>query len=180
MNNREDPNRPRLSGREYNAIRELFGLMSALEKYMSLLKRRAQLQPGCWRDLRLVETKLERGLEGLLRTLPAEKLTQVQKDLQNTQVTVEVKPPAGLPRKMAESFSYIPTQPLEKLIKHVMDYECSMCEKSEKEGRKCKWRQIIEDTFPYNLPQPDSEHCLFSWMGWVLGEDRTDKEGSAP
>lgn len=93
MSSRDDPNRPRLRGREYNAIRELFGLMSGLEKYMGLLKERAQLQPGCWRDLRLVEAKLEKGLEALLKTIPPDKLGQVQRDLDNTQVTVEVRPP---------------------------------------------------------------------------------------
>ena len=154
-----------LSGKEYAALQTMFATVSTLSVLMPVLEKRARMVPGLWRDLRLIQAKVDTAMEGILRTVPAEKLRHIRADISNVQLYIKVEPP-GLRRKV-DGFSYTPTPVLNELLSYVCEHECMMCDKSAKEARKCEIRRMIEGALPHETGNPDGEHCKYSDM--VLG-----------
>lgn len=159
-----------LSGNEYYALREIFGIISAFETSHGYLKERAQLKPGTYRDMMLVLKKSQHVLTELLRTIPAKKLGQIMAELKHTFVNVEVRPERGVMPKQTD-YVYVPAKALDDLIERVMDVECFACDKRGREIKKCPLRSMIEDTFPYDIPEPDNDGCKF--CGYHI--DREDR-----
>lgn len=151
-----------LTGNEYYAIREIFGMISALELGMGYLQERAHLKPGVWRDLKLVSAKAQSAVSELLRTVPRKKLEQITHDLEHTHVTVEIKPELKCVKPpQAENYVYVSALALDKLIDTVMQFECFACDKAGKDVKRCPVRKIIEDTFPYDFELDEDGGCVF-------------------
>lgn len=150
-----------LSGNEYYAIREIFAVISALDSALGYLKDRAKLTPGTWRDLCAVMKLSQKALDQLLRSVPVKKLVQIKSDIERTVVSVEVKPPHGVGLPKDPDFVCIPAPTLDYLIGIVMDIECFACEKRGREIKKCPIRPAIEDTFPFEIPEPENDGCKF-------------------
>lgn len=165
-----------LSGNEYYAIREIFGVISAYESSMNYLKDRAKLTPGVWRDLCLVLKKSQTALDDLLRTVPRKKLQQMKVDIENTVVSIEVRAPHSVKPKKAPDFACVPITALDNLIGRVMDIDCFACEKSEREIKKCPMKVLIEDTFAYEIPDPEDGRCKFCNFH-IDHDDRRYEEG---
>ena len=79
------------SERDYYATRELFGIVSTFNKCSGELERRVREIPGGWRDFRLIQTLSEKLLIGILRTVPQKKLAAIKRELDNTEVLVNVR-----------------------------------------------------------------------------------------
>ena len=163
MNGGQAEERWPLSGREYFAIRQLFAIVSSYEHSMTQLEKRAKAIPGAWRDLKMLSAKSENLIAALLRTVPANKLQQIQRELGSTTVTVEVKGAANSKLERG-AFQYVPCEALETLIQHMIDWECFSCEKCGKEAKKCPYRETIEACFPYEMSFKDKEYCAYSGM----------------
>ena len=151
-----------LSGNEYYAIREIFAVLSAYETSMEFLRDRAKLKPGVWRDMRLVSSKSQNIIAELMRTVPAKKLQLIMTELPNTYITVDVRPPRGAQPVKRPDYAYVPAAALDELICRVMDVDCFACEKRGRAIKKCPLRAMIEDTFPYDIPEPDNDGCKFA------------------
>lgn len=167
------PERTPLSSREYYSIREIFGIVSSYEKAMGWLEKRAKKLPGVWRDMNMISAKAQRVVAAMLSTVPAEKLKLIEKELDNTEVSVDVVR-RGLPQPKTDAFTYVPQEPLETLISGIVEHECVFCEKSKREAKKCPWCKAIEATYPYELPELNKEHCRFS--GFVIEHEGSDGE----
>lgn len=150
-----------LSGREYYSIRELFGMISALEYTMDDLKARAQLTPGTWRDMCLVMSKAKKVVDELLDTIPQRKLRMIRTDIENTVISVEVRAPHGAKPPRNPDYVCVPSKALDGLLERIVDIDCFACAKRGREIKKCQMRQLIEDTFPYDIPEPDNDGCKF-------------------
>lgn len=162
------PERIPLTGREYYALREMFGLISCYGKSLGYLEKRAKTLPGVWRDMHMISAKTERVIAALLSTVPTDKLRQIERELENTYVSVEVRRTV-IAQPEREMFTYVPQKPLEALIEGVLRGECMFCEKDQRESKKCPWRKAIEATYPYELPEVYKEHCRFS--GFTIDEE---------
>ena len=160
------PDKIPLSGREYAALQSLFAAVSNMSVLYPILEKRAKLVPDLWRDMRLVQAKTDTMLERILRTVPLNKLRQINEELAHVQLYVKVEAP-GIRTRKSEGFSYTPTAVLNDLLNYVCEHECLCCDKTAKESRKCEIRRMIEDALPHEVGHPDGEHCKFSDM--VLG-----------
>lgn len=81
-----------LSGREYYALRELFGVVSTFNNCAGELDKRVRSIPGAYRDYRMIQSVAEKLVRKLLTTVPKNKLVQISKELKYTRIVVEVKP----------------------------------------------------------------------------------------
>lgn len=165
-----------LSGNEYYAVREIFAVISAFETSMDYLKDRAKLKPGTWRDMKLVSTKSQSAVGELLRTVPLKKIEQIMIELKNTFITVDVRPVRGVKPPKRPDYVYVPAAALDGLIERVMDIDCFACEKRGREIKKCQLRALIEDTFPYAIPEPDNDGCKFCNCHISRDDMRYDEE----
>lgn len=152
-----------VSGKEYAAIQSLFAAVSHLQVLLPILESRAKMRPNLWRDLRMIQQRLDVVLAEILATCPPEKLRHISADVRNTQLYVKVEAP-GLHSRSTEGFSYTPTKVLNQLLCYVCEHECIMCDKTPKEARKCPIRQMIDSALPHEVRAQDAEHCRYSDM----------------
>ena len=166
MSSEEIKTKP-LAEKEYYAIRELFGLISAIQKYGSILKQRAQMKSGVWEKMQRIDADSQDVLQSLLVTIPIEKLRLIQRELPNIRVTVETTPERGY-RKKNDEYVYVTAKALDLLIQKTVDFECFACDKTGKAVADCPVRKAIEDTYPFKLPGGSDGQCKFSG---ILMED---------
>ena len=150
-----------LSGREYFAIREIFGLISALAYNGDELKARAQLIPGVWRDFRMVQAKITSVVDAMLRTVPIKKIRMIKEDCANTWINVEVRAPRGVKPPARPDYVCVPSTALDAVIGRVLDIECFACDKTGKEMTRCPVRAVIDDLFPFEIEDPDNDGCKY-------------------
>lgn len=163
-----------LSGREYAALQTLFAVVSTWQETNTVLDKRAkEAGNGLWRDMRLMQSLAERVMARILKTVPVEKLRHVQADIRNTHIYVKVEPPGMPSMPDLKGYSYTPTETLNRLLNYLCEHECSMCDKTTTESRKCVWRKTIEEALPHDVGRVTSEHCKYSDL--VLGLS-TDEE----
>lgn len=163
----EDRSMP-LTEKEYYAIREFFGFVSAIQRYGSILKRRAEKTDGTWEEIERISRESENVLHNLLITIPVQKLQLIQRELPNIRVTVETVPERGR-RKKTDEYAYVPTKDLETLIQKTIDWNCFACEKTGRDIEQCSIRKAVEAVYPFRLPGDSSKSCKFS--GLNLGEE---------
>lgn len=153
-----------LSSKEYFCIRQLFGFVSCLDVSKCILRDRARLIPGAWRDLNLLVKVCDKLISNLMKTVPIKKLRQIKTELSNTVITVEVKNNAGLPEPEKEAFDYVPESALRTLIENTLEWQCFTCQKTNKEAKNCPHRKAIDDSFPFAQPGDKKELCKYSGM----------------
>lgn len=158
-----------LTGREYAALQSFFAAVSNMQVLLPILEKRAKLVPGLWRDLRLIQAKTEAALPEILRTVPANKLRQINAELEHVALYVKVEAP-GIRTRKSEGFSYTPTDTLNDLLNYVCEHECMLCDRTAAESRKCEIRRMIEGALPHEVGHPDGDHCKFSDMVLGIGE----------
>ena len=183
MNSREEkpttcsvPERFLLSGREYYALRELFGIVSSFNKCAGVLNERVRSIPGAYRDYRMIQTVAEKLMQKILTTVPQKKLVQISKELECTQVAVEVKREISPSRNDESMITYVPQRALERITEKVVGYECLGCEKAGKDARRCQLRKDIEATYHYEYPTGGQE-CPFA--GMTIGGSYEETEEDA-
>ena len=155
-----------LSGREYYALRELFGIVSLFNANADELQKRVQMIPGGWRDLRLITAVSEKLMGNLLKTVPHNKLAMIQRELTHT--VCEVKVNMDVSGRKSENFCYVPDGALVRTVKRLMGYECLFCEKCENDVKRCPIRTDFEALYPWDFPLKGTS-CPLS--GLTIGED---------
>lgn len=96
-----------LSGREYYALRELFGVVSTFNNCAGELDKRVRSIPGAYRDYRMIQSVAEKLVRKLLTTVPKNKLVQISKELKYTRIVVEVKPEITPSRDDGNLLTYV-------------------------------------------------------------------------
>lgn len=154
-----------LSEREYYATRQLFGAVSAFNNCAGELERRVREIPGGWRDLRLITVLSEKLLIGILRTVPLKKLAAVRRELENTEMIVQVKRTAVQHSEdEIGGYTYVPQRALERITQRVVDYECFCCEKQGADAKHCPLRRDIESTYMFEYQCPKGKECPFQGL----------------
>lgn len=174
-----------LSRREYEAMKYSIACVNATLYMLEALKPRIRecMPKGFWRDANLVASIQKKLMDGILLTIPAEKLKIMQSEIQRYELYVRTAGAAGYDNDEGDNV-VIPRQTLKDLANFAGETNCSMCMKTGKAARKCKLRKILADTFPYNPPQVvgESEECIFTGYSfersgaWEGLEELTDDE----
>lgn len=161
-----------LSGKEYAALQSLFAAISHLQVLLPTLEKRAKMRPNLWRDIRLVESLVDRITNQIITTVPQDKLKHVSADIRNVRLYIRVEPP-GLHSMGTDGFSYTPTSVINQLLAYVCEHECLMCDKSPRDARKCEYRRLIDAALPHEVDTRDGEHCKYSDMVIGIEEGET-------
>lgn len=166
---KNDIPRTPLTNREYYALREVFGIVNAFDKCSRELKRRCQQIPGGWRDLRLICAKAEKLMGDLLHTIPHEKLRAMKADLD--QMTYEVKCVKDYTGRLKnEGFSYVSDEALSRVVARLIGYECFVCDKNAKQGKRCPIFRDITDLYPWPMP-PRGDRCPLAGLSSGLEDE---------
>ena len=151
MNKPSEGERTNLTGQEYFALRSLMGIVSTFATEDRVLKNRLKKVPMGWCDVKMIEAKADRLLDAVLATIPAKKLAQIRQEIGHSRVEISVvRDVTGAHKK---AFTYVPNEALEWLEDQVIDLNCMMCDKTEKESRKCPVRRNIEALYQYDFPE---------------------------
>ena len=153
-----------LRGREYSALQTLFGMVSTMEVCGPMLEERCRAA-GCWDTLQEAQRLAEKCMDGILATVPENKLRHIRTDLSHIRMIVKTEAP-GISTPV-RGYSYTPTDTLNDLLNYMVQHECSMCDKTAQEARKCPYRLTIEESLPHEVDGSEREYCRFSDM--VLG-----------
>ena len=161
-----------LSGKEYAALLSLFAAISHYGELFPVLKKRAEMIPGLWEKMQNVEELTNSLLDGILSTIPADKLLHVKADIQHVKLYIKVEPPGCVPSVDMSGFSYVPTKALNGLLCYVMEHECLLCDKTPVEARKCPIKKMFEDCLPHEVAAKDTGSCKYADMsiGWEVTE----------
>lgn len=164
-----------LREREFSALQKLISAVSETVESMPLLEKRARNAEDAWDDLKEMGERAETALTKILLTVPQEKLMHIRKELRNTKIYYIIQPD-GLPVNKREPFCYVPTEALNVLMNTVIDSECLVCYKTDKESRKCPIKKALERVLPWELPGTKTGECKYSGLalGTETAEDDTD------
>ena len=144
-----------LSGKEYEALRTLFGAVNALS--LDAMKDRLEIL-GCWEEYENTHKVMRRIMEKLLTTIPQKKLQSIHRDLAHTICEIKVRPPVG----DAKHEVTIDQAILIRLMERAIAMDCFCCQKTAKEGLRCQLYKDLNACFPYELTDPGEAVCPFS------------------
>ena len=119
----------------------------------------------------------EKLLAGILRTVPRKKLAVIRKELDSTEVLVNVKNTIAPPAKTdTDGFTYVSQRALERITQRVVNYECFCCEKKGAEAKHCQLRKDIEATYMFDYHCPSKKECPFvgAFIGGTDDEEEPD------
>lgn len=165
MNNPRESERTNLSGKEYYALRALMGVVSTFATEDHALKNRLSKIPMGWCDAKMIEAKACRLMNAILATVPPKKLAQIKQEIEHSHVEISVVRDVTGAHKQA--FTYVPNDALEWLEDQVVDIHCLMCDKTEKQSRRCSVRKNIEALYQYDFPE--RKGCPIAFMN--IGND---------
>lgn len=166
INQPDSDGRYPLSGREYGALKTMFGAVNALDT--EELDSRCKLQPNSLRDIHAAKALLQKSLFNLLDTVPLKKLGAIRKELQNTYCILKTKPVGG---GASDHTVYVDQKALIRLMERAISMDCFLCEKSVKEGRKCPLYRDLSACFPYNLDDSGDVLCPFAGVSSLQLEE---------
>lgn len=166
MNDKE-PERIPLTGREYFALREIFGIVDCYDNALNYLEKRAKMLPGVWRDMKLISKKAETVTRALLSTVPKDKLLQISIELRNTVVNVDVVRSKSVVPQERKLFTYVPTREMSEVLLGLAEEKCAFCSKTKREAKKCPWFSAISAMYQYELPDVKEDHCQL--CGYFIG-----------
>ncbi len=151
MSNEQQTERTNLSGKEYYALRALMGIVSTFETELPPMEKRLRSVKMGWCHAKLIVGLADRLLDKVLATIPPKKLAQIRQELGHSRVEISVTPDyTGAHKTM---FTYVPNDALEWLEDQVIDLNCLMCDKTDKESRRCPVRRNIEALYMYDFPE---------------------------
>ena len=131
--------RQRVNSVTREALTILYAAGQAIDMVAPKLEQLARRVPNGWRDLRMVQSKLDKLVETLLNTIPVKQLDTMIAQMRISHLRI-VTNDIG---KSDESKWLVPRDELTELVTAVVDEKCLMCDKHD--WYNCKLRRIITD-----------------------------------
>lgn len=131
--------RKRINSVTREALTILYAAGQAIDMVAPKLEQLSRRVPNGWRDLRMVQSKLDKLVESVLNTVPVEQLDTMIAQMRISHLRI-VTNDVG---KSDESKWLVPRDELTELVTAVVDEKCLMCDKTD--WYNCKLRRIIRD-----------------------------------
>lgn len=131
--------RKRINSVTREALTILYAAGQAIDMVAPKLEQLTRRVPNGWRDLRMVQSKLDKLVESVLNTIPVEQLETMIAQMRISHLRI-VTNDVG---KSDESKWLVPRDELTELVAAVVDEKCLMCDKTD--WYSCKLRRIISD-----------------------------------
>lgn len=160
----EDGRMP-MNHEEYKALKMLMASINCLELYGDRLQKRLQgTTKDGWRKLQIARAMQRKAFDGVVGSMPRRKLMQVKAELDNLEITVDVRHRIQKPGTQEyNGHTCIANDVLEWMLNYIMENECLLCEKRGKQVNKCKVRRMLEATYAWDF-EADGETCKFNGM----------------
>lgn len=144
-----------LSGMEYTELQRVMALLNGLDEVYALNERIGAIKYGK-RDLACIKRLSGKLLEGILRTIPKNKVQRIRDELPRLTADVRIRG-AATPEK--QEVLLVPFDALVALMGSAIEQSCYLCSKTEKEGRKCKLYRQICACLPYKPNSKGDGFC---------------------
>ena len=131
--------RQRVNSVTREALTILYAAGQAIDTVAPKLEQLTRRVPNGWRDLRMVQSKLDKLIESMLNTIPVEQLDTMIAQMRISHLRI-VTNDVG---QSDESKWLVPRDELTELVAAVVDEKCLMCDKTD--WYNCKLRRIITD-----------------------------------
>lgn len=153
--------RTRINGFEKEALMRMAVAEQIIVKELSAIEKRAKSVPGCWRDIRLVQTKLDHIMEELLRTVPLEQLLIVQRAMHDASYEIGCRGPVGrnADRFRRENGIWLSYEVINMLFSGARD-KCLTCMETMEGQKKCPLRKAL-DVIPSDVEDRDDGGCPY-------------------
>ena len=159
-----------LTNTEYQALRGLFACMSVFQVYKDHGIDKRLKKCGAWKWYRLAETFTEKAIDVFLRTIPANKLKAIMRDVQHIKMDVYVDGVTGQ-RRHDKAF-FVDEDVINSITGYACRAECEFCTKRGGDVKKCKLRKSIINVVPWDLKTLDADgHCNLSGEIHFLSAD---------
>ena len=166
INQPDSQGRYPLSGREYGALKTIFGAINALDT--DALDTRCKLTDTAYSDIHTAHELLRKAMDAILETIPVKKLAVIRRELKTTYCILKTNPVAGNPQ---DHMVYVDQPALIRLMERAIHMDCCLCEKSARECRRCQLYKDLNSCFPFELTQPEDALCPFAGMSDLVSED---------
>lgn len=131
--------RKRINSTTREALTILYAAGQAIDMVAPKLEQLARRVPNGWRDLRMVQSKIDKLIESVLNTIPVEQLDTMIAQMRISHLRI-VTNDVG---QSDESKWLVPRDELTELVAAVVDEKCLMCDKHD--WYNCQLRRIIMD-----------------------------------
>ena len=131
--------RKRINSVTREALTILYAAGQAIDMVAPKLEQLTRRVPNGWRDLRMVQSKLDKLVESVLNTIPVEQLDTMIAQMRISHLRI-VTNDVG---KSDDSKWLVPRDELTELVAAVVDEKCLMCDKTD--WYNCNLRRIISD-----------------------------------
>lgn len=131
--------RKRINSVTREALTILYAAEQAIDMVAPKLEQLSRRVPNGWRDLRMVQSKLDKLIDSMLNTIPVEQLDTMIAQMRISHLRI-VTNDVG---QSDESKWLVPRDELTELVAAVVDEKCLMCDKTD--WYNCKLRRIISD-----------------------------------
>ena len=142
---------------EYEQLRNLFGTLMILEHAEESMQDRLKLIPFGKRDMAMIFSQFSKLLQNLVNTTPQDRLIALSNELEHTHMEVKTTKPK--PGRLANGTTYVPIQPLERVIDKAVSMECFCCEKCGRDVLNCQLRQDVQQIYHYDFPKEWKNGC---------------------
>ena len=155
-----------INRKEYDALLDLFGSLSCMIDQEENIRNRAIKAEDAYSNIITAKENLETALTKITRTIPIEKVERLKKEMNTLVVSVEQK---GRGRSMLpstkEQYGFFPWRSVVKMVDHLLESECYMCNKAGSEAGNCPYRKAIQDLYPFHVAGATEKGiCVFSGM----------------
>ena len=158
----EDTVKKDMNYKEYNALRYLAAVISALPLVQEHLQTRCRKGgKRLWGMLRSATGLLCKVFDALVETVPSAKLPQLKKELVNTHLNVNTE---YSEREQYERGNYVCMRESTaiRICKKAMENECYLCMKTQEEAKRCEMFKLINESLMFTPPKPDTDNCVYA------------------
>ena len=141
------------NGNEIYATEFLFGLVARMVNGKKDLEERLRGIPNGIEDYDNIISTLDKLLGAILDTMPEKTVQHMEMICKCGQVIIRPKPMI----KMPDDVHIVNKDDLKVLINMVVEHECAMCLRNEKEQRRCKLRRAMHHIAPTEAIHKDDK-----------------------
>ena len=146
-----------VNGRELTAIEYIAALEAHVHNDEPKLEERLKSIPDAWRKYRSASKMLEQVMDQIFETIPEKTKQHMLRVLKHGEIVIRNKP---LVPSRNDYVTIVSNPDFRLLVNKAMEYECSICLKSDVEQRKCELRKALMCVCPpHSLPEKNA--CQF-------------------
>lgn len=153
--------RQRMTGWEKDALLRLAVAEQILCRETGAIEKRAKSAPGCWRDIRMLQAKIEKIQKQLLDTVPLEQLYILQRAMKDCSYEIGSRGPAGrnAAKFKEENGMWLPYQVINVLFGGARE-KCLVCMNSMEDQKRCPLRKAL-DLIPSDVEDRADGGCPY-------------------